>query len=163
MLNVNASQKCSTCVLFHVTVWEDVRGPPDEVYNHQRPSRYSRPPCDYLQTPSRHLRHLRRRRDLITIGSLVTTTTPAIRRSLRTLSERCSNHQMHLDAFRYATLDGGSRGSLPQVRFLIRTSLFYFVTRFLYIVSPSAGKTLDFSLWFSLARCVYIFDVFVHN
>jgi hypothetical protein len=47
----------------------------------------------------------------------------------------------------------------PQVHFLIQTSLFYFVTQFLYIVSPSAGKTLDFSLWFSLARCVCIFDV----
>jgi hypothetical protein len=70
---------------------------------------------------------------------------------------------MGLDVFRYATLDGGSRGSLPQVHFLIWTPLFYFVTRFLYIVSPSAGKTLDFSLRFSLARCVYIFDVFVHN
>jgi hypothetical protein len=67
------------------------------------------------------------------------------------------------DTFRCATLDGGSMGSLPQVRFLIWMSLFYFVTQFLYIVSPSAGKTLDFSLWFSLARCVYIFDVFIYN
>jgi hypothetical protein len=67
------------------------------------------------------------------------------------------------DVFRCATLDGGSMGSLPQVCFLIRTPLFYFVTQFLYIVSPSAGKTLDFSLWFSLARCVYMFEVFIYN
>jgi hypothetical protein len=71
---------------------------------------------------------MRPHRDLIAIGSLVTMTTPAIRRSLRTLPEQCSNHQMCLDAFRYATLDGESRGSLPQVRFLIRTLFFYFVT-----------------------------------
>jgi hypothetical protein len=63
------------------------------------------------------------------------------------------------DAVRYMTPDGGSMGSLLQVCFLIQTLLSYFVTQFLYIVSLSAGKTLDFSLWFSLARCVCIFDV----
>jgi hypothetical protein len=67
------------------------------------------------------------------------------------------------DAFMCATLDGGSMGLLLPIHFLIQTPLLYFVTWFLYIVSPSAGKTLDFSLWFSLARCVYIFDVFIYN
>jgi hypothetical protein len=90
---------------------------------------YSRPPANTIATLATSSRHLRPRRDLIAIGSLLTTTTPTIRRSLRTLPERCNNHQMRLDAFRYATLDGGSRGSLPQVRFLIQILFFYFVTR----------------------------------
>jgi hypothetical protein len=140
-----------------------VRGPPDEVYNHLQPLTNTREHSKYLQIPSNIFEHFRTPSNPITIGSWLSTTTLATlrgRRSLVTLSERHSNHQRCLMQLGMRFLMADRQARFHGFASAFGHVLFYFVTQFLYIVAPSAGKTLDFSLWFSLARCVYIFSMF---
>jgi hypothetical protein len=62
------------CPVVVVTVPAAVRGPPDEVYNHLRPSRILATTCEHLRTPANTCEHHRDTCDLI--AALATSSRP---------------------------------------------------------------------------------------